>query len=92
MKMLPILFALALAAGPLGNASDRTEKPVLHGKHWVAITGKPLGATAGAMIFLKGGNAIDAACAMLGAVCTMYDVLSWGGETQALIYNPGTGK
>ncbi|MGZ5478119.1 MAG: gamma-glutamyltransferase family protein, partial [Candidatus Aminicenantales bacterium] len=29
---------------------------------------------------------------MLGAVCTMHDVLSWGGETQALIYNPKTGK
>lgn len=72
--------------------SERTEKPVLHGKHWVAITGKPLGATAGAMVFLKGGNAVDAACAMLGAVCTMYDVLSWGGETQALIYNPQTKK
>ena len=75
-----------------GSFGQRTEKPVLHGRHWVAITGKPLGATAGAMIFLKGGNAVDAACAMLGAVCTMYDVLSWGGETQALIYNPKTGK
>jgi gamma-glutamyltranspeptidase/glutathione hydrolase len=92
MKMLAILLALAFAAGPLASAADRTEKPVLHGKHWVAITGKPLGATAGAAIFLKGGNAVDAACAMLGAVCTMYDVLSWGGETQALIFNPKTGK
>ena len=72
--------------------AQKTEKPVLHGKHWVAITGKPLGATAGAMIFQKGGNAVDATCAMLGAVCTMYDVLSWGGETQALIYNPHTKK
>lgn len=72
--------------------SARTEKPVLHGRHWVAITGKPLAATAGAMIFMKGGNAVDAACAMLGATCTMYDVLSWGGETQALIYNPNTKK
>ena len=70
----------------------RTEKPVLHGKHWVAITGKPLGATAGAKIFERGGNAVDAACAMLAAVCTMYDVLSWGGETQALIYDPHTKK
>jgi len=70
----------------------RTEKPVLHGKHWVAITGKPLGATAGAKIFERGGNAVDASCAMLAAVCTMYDVLSWGGETQALIYNPTTQK
>ncbi len=67
-------------------------KPVLHGRHWVAITGKPLGAAAGAMIFQRGGNAVDAAAAMLAAVCTTWDVLSWGGETQALIYNPTTGK
>ena len=58
----------------------------------MAITGKPLGASAGAKIFNQGGNAIDAACAMLGATCTMWDVLSWGGETQALIYNPNTKK
>jgi gamma-glutamyltranspeptidase/glutathione hydrolase len=68
--------------------AQRTVKPVLHGRHWVAITGKPLGAAAGAQIFAKGGNAVDAACAMLGAVTTMWDVLSWGGETQALIYSP----
>ena len=72
--------------------SQRTAKPVIFGKHWVAITGKPLGATAGATIFSQGGNAVDAACAMLAATCTMYDVLSWGGETQALIYNPKTEK
>jgi gamma-glutamyltranspeptidase len=65
-------------------------KPPLHGKHWMAITGKPLAATAGAMMFQKGGNAVDAACAMLAATSTMWDVLSWGGETQALIYNPRT--
>lgn len=70
--------------------AQRTEKPVLHGKEWVAITGKPLAATAGAMIFARGGNAVDSACAMLAATCTMFDVLSWGGETQALIYNPET--
>src|SRR5207249_9202873 len=33
-----------------------------------------------------------AACAMLAAVCTMYDDVSWGGETQALIYDPLTKK
>jgi gamma-glutamyltranspeptidase/glutathione hydrolase len=85
-------FLLVILIVPTGQGAQRTEKPVLHGSHWVAITGKPLAATAGAMIFLKGGNAVDAACAMLGAVCTMYDVLSWGGETQALIFNPRTGK
>ncbi|HEY6209393.1 MAG TPA: gamma-glutamyltransferase [Gemmatimonadales bacterium] len=84
------LVALAAAAPPV--SAQRTAKPVLHGRHWVAITGKPLAATAGAMMFQKGGNAVDAACAMLAAVTTMWDVLSWGGETQALIYNPRTGK
>ena len=72
--------------------AQQTQKPPLHGKNWMAITGKPLAATAGSMIFQKGGNAVDAACAMLAATCTMWDVLSWGGETQALIFNPKTGK
>ena len=77
---------------PLLGRGQQTEKPPLHGNHWMAVTGKPLSAEAGAQIFQQGGNAVDAACAMLGAVCTMWDVLSWGGETQALIYNPKTGK
>ena len=29
---------------------------------------------------------------MIAATSTMWDTLSWGGETQALIYNPHTGK
>jgi gamma-glutamyltranspeptidase/glutathione hydrolase len=68
----------------------RTQKPPLHGKHWMAITGKPLAATAGALMFQRGGNAVDAACAMIAATSTMWDVLHWGGETQALIYDPRT--
>ena len=68
----------------------QTQRPPLHGSEWVAVTGKPLGAAAGAMIFQQGGNAVDAAAAMLAATATMSDVLSWGGETQALIYNPHT--
>src|SRR5262245_24934585 len=70
----------------------KTQKPPLHGQHWMAITGKPLAATAGAMMFQRGGNAVDAACAMIAATSTMWDVLSWGGETQALIYDPRTKK
>jgi gamma-glutamyltranspeptidase/glutathione hydrolase len=58
----------------------------------VAITGKPLAATAGALAFAKGGNAVDAACAMLAATCTMWDTLGWGGETQALVYDPRARK
>jgi gamma-glutamyltranspeptidase / glutathione hydrolase len=70
--------------------AQRTQKPPLHGSHWMGVTGKPLAATAGAMIFQKDGNAVDAAAAMIAATCTMWDTLSWGGETQALIYNPHT--
>jgi gamma-glutamyltranspeptidase / glutathione hydrolase len=76
----------------LSGRAQRTEKPQLYGNHWMAVTGRPLAAEAGAQIFQKGGNAIDAACAMLAAACTMHIVLTWGGETQALIYNPKTGK
>jgi gamma-glutamyltranspeptidase/glutathione hydrolase len=73
-------LAMPLAAG--------TNKPPLHGQRWVAVTGKPLAAVAGARTFERGGNAVDAACAMLAASATIWDVLSWGGETQALIFDP----
>ena len=91
MKKYIVLFVVTLACSSNIEA-QQTQKPPLHGKDWVAITGKPLAATAGSMVFQKGGNAVDAACAMLAATCTMWDVLSWGGETQALIYNPNTKK
>jgi len=87
MLSFAIVFSQSFNVRPGG-----TQKPPLHGKTWMAITGKPLAATAGAITFQKGGNAVDAACSMLAATCTMWDVLSWGGETQALIYNPKTGK
>jgi gamma-glutamyltranspeptidase/glutathione hydrolase len=87
--LLSVAGLLALGVlMPENLAAQRTAKPVLHGRHWMAITGKPLSATAGAMMFQKGGNAVDAAAAMLAAGATMWDVLHWGGETQALIYHP----
>lgn len=86
---LILIFFLCISLIPF---SQQTQKPPLHGKNWMAITGKPLAATAGSIIFQQGGNAVDAACAMLAATCTMWDVLSWGGETQALIYNPKLNK
>jgi len=87
-----IAAACALLALAPALAQEKTQKPPLHGSHWMAITGKPLAATAGARMFEQGGNAVDAACAMLAATSTMWDVLSWGGETQALVYNPKTKK
>ncbi|MFO7256893.1 MAG: gamma-glutamyltransferase family protein, partial [Bacteroidota bacterium] len=67
---------LALAQQPFNARTLQTQKPPLHGRHWMAITGKPLAATAGAAMFHKGGNAVDAACAMLAATCTMWDALA----------------
>jgi len=85
-------LGVAVVATAVAVLPAATNKPPLHARKWLAITGKPLAATAGAMIFQKGGNAVDAACAMIAATSTMWDTLSWGGETQALIYNPHTGK
>ncbi|RYY55366.1 MAG: gamma-glutamyltransferase family protein [Chitinophagaceae bacterium] len=87
MKRIQLFGLLVLS---IHSFAQQTQKPPLHGKNWMAITGKPLAATAGSIIFQLGGNAVDAACAMLASTCTMWDVLSWGGETQALIYNPKT--
>ncbi|MGB8325945.1 MAG: gamma-glutamyltransferase [Steroidobacteraceae bacterium] len=93
LSRLPVVLLGCVLSASLacGLANARTIKPPLHGQHWMAITGKPLAATAGARIFEQGGNAVDAACAMIAATATMWDVLSWGGETQALIFNPNTG-
>ncbi|WP_138475513.1 gamma-glutamyltransferase family protein [Dyadobacter bucti] len=91
-SVLTIATHLRSVGQSFNNFPVTTQKPPLHAKHWIGITGKPLAATAGSMIFSKGGNAVDASCAMLAATCTMWDVLSWGGETQALIYNPKTKK
>ena len=88
MRTLTLVLTLVLTT-PL---AAQTQKPPLHAAHWMAITGKPLAATAGSMMFQKGGNAVDASCAMLAATCTLWDTLGWGGETQALIYNPHTKK
>jgi gamma-glutamyltranspeptidase / glutathione hydrolase len=85
-----VVSASVIFGGP--QAQARTQKPALYGRHWMAVTGKPIAASAGAKIFEQGGNAVDAACAMIAATATAWTTLSWGGETQALIYNPHTGK
>jgi gamma-glutamyltranspeptidase/glutathione hydrolase len=88
------LAAIALLALPSADAQEArsANKPALHGSHWMAIAGKPLAVSAGAKVFERGGNAVDAACAMLAASATMWDSLGWGGETQALIHDPRSGE
>ena len=90
--LLALCVCLSVPVLALAQEPKSALKPVLHGSHWMAIAGKPLAATAGALIFERGGNAVDAACAMLAASATMWDSLAWGGETQALIHDPRTGE
>lgn len=89
-RLAAAAMLLVLTAVP--SFAQKTAKPPLHARKWMAITGKPLAATSGALIFQKGGNAVDAACAMIATTSTMWDTLSWGGETQALVYDPRTRK
>src|SRR5437660_10215394 len=88
-RLVVITFALLAAVSAF---AQRTQKPPLHGRHWLAVTGKPLAGTAGAMIFERGGNGVDAAAAMIAATCTMWDTLSRGGEAEARIDKPHAHK
>jgi len=88
---MTLLFFAGIATAL--NMADNTEyrvtyKPMLTGKKWTVVGGLPIESTAGAMMFMKGGNAVDAAAAMLGAVSVMSDGTHFGGEGQVLIYDP----
>ena len=39
--LLVLLTIAATFSAAMGVAQEKTEKPPLHGKHWMAITGKP---------------------------------------------------
>lgn len=61
------LAMLMLLTFPISIKAERTQKPVLQDRHWNVITGNSYAPTAVAMVFQKGGNAVDAACAMITA-------------------------
>jgi len=48
LKMSASLLSVLLLAvsAPLKSSAQRAQKPPLHGRRWMAITGKPLGVTA----------------------------------------------
>jgi len=86
--LVAALGALLLSSLVAAQEPKVSAKPILNGSHWMAVAGKPLSAAAGANTFQRGGNAVDAAVAMIAASATIWDTMGWGGETQALIYNP----
>jgi gamma-glutamyltranspeptidase/glutathione hydrolase len=55
MRRLGLVLAMTMAV-TVDAGAQRTAKPPLHGRHWMAITGKPLGATAGAAMFSAAGT------------------------------------
>jgi gamma-glutamyltranspeptidase/glutathione hydrolase len=59
----PALILLLPCLGATGTVAAQEPKsaikPVLHGSHWMAIAGKPLAATAGALNFF---------CVVIGVV------------------------
>ena len=48
------LFLVAFQRGAAPLAQDTKPRSHRSAKHWLAITGKPLGATAGALMFATG--------------------------------------
>ncbi len=96
-KAIVVTCAVLLIVGAIATAASagykhNSYKPMLMGKEWMSVAGEPLAAMAGAKIFVKGGNAVDAAAAILAATCVMHDSLSFGGENQALIFYPNRNK
>ena len=71
MRVSSLLFCLFLT---LSTMAQKTQKPPLHAKNWMAITGKPLAATAGAMIFQKAAMRLmqPVLCLLPPVPCGMY--------------------
>ena len=66
------------------------QRSVMMGRHGMAAASQPLAALAGYKILLKGGNAVDAAVAMVSTLSVVepYNV-GLGGDAFALIYQAG---
>jgi len=66
------------------------QRSVMMGKHGMVAASQPLAALAGYKVLLKGGNAVDAAVAMVSTLSVVepYSV-GLGGDTFALIYLAG---
>ena len=74
---------------PLSN----TFRPVIRGIHGVVASGHPLTSVAGFMLLQQGGNAVDAAMAMLLAASVVENEhFGFGGQSPILIYSANSGE
>jgi gamma-glutamyltranspeptidase/glutathione hydrolase len=94
-----ILVALFGAPLPMARAQDvaeptRSHRPEVPGVHGLVTTGgQPLAAMAGARILMKGGNAIDAAVAVLSTLNVVDPAMSGiGGNGFMTFYHKASGK
>ena len=93
----PILCALLVSFVSMffstAGGSPTTFRPVVRGSHGVVASGHPLTSAAGMRIMQQGGNAVDAAVAMiLAASVVENDHFAFGGQSPILVYSPDTGK
>lgn len=71
----------------------RSYRPVARGRSWAISTRNALASQAGELLFLKGGNAVDAIVASLAALGVVEPAMSGiGGEIFMLVYDPKTQK
>jgi gamma-glutamyltranspeptidase/glutathione hydrolase len=71
----------------------RSYRPIARGRHWAISTRNALASQAGELVFLKGGNAVDATIAALAALGVVEPAMSGiGGELFMLVYDPKTQK
>jgi len=71
----------------------RSYRPIVRGKKWAIATRNALASQAGELIFLKGGNSVDAAIASLATLGVTEPAMSGiGGELFMLVYDPKTQK
>jgi len=88
-----LLSTTFLLTFPFGLIAQRTQKPALHGKHWMAITGKPLGAHRRRNDFSEGRQRYRCCvCNDRRHVDDVGHALHGAAKPQALIFNPHTNK
>jgi len=69
----------------------RSYRPIARGRHWAISTRNAPASQAGELVFLKGGNAVDATIAALAALSVVEPAMSGiGGELFMLVYDPKT--
>ena len=92
IQTLFLVYSMTMFSSVSGP-SAATFRPVIRGTHGVAASGHPLTSAAGFRILQQGGNAVDAAMAMLLAASVIENEhFAFGGQSPILIYSADSGE